>query len=337
MPICWSEAGKHALSEDLLKEPEEKDGIALILPPAIERIENKAFDPKSGTNRVNGLLPAQRRKLRADWALVSGLLPETSFEKYCYNWLIVNTRSFYFEMPNVKKHPPRADRMVMCPLVDLFNHNDTGCHVKFEASGYTVISDKDYGMYSWVHIRLFANLCPSEAGDEVFVSYGRHSNDFLLVECESTCNCESRPMAKVERKDGFVLEKNQWDSTSVDTFVMDACAGTPVEKQLQVAGYLGTSDYTLSQDGICYRTEVAIRAQTLARADWERFIEGIDVERLEDDDFNALIQSYLLMPFRLKAQNAIRMLRNPGKVPPGARRSLIMRWKQILRFLQVLL
>ena len=79
----------------------------------------------------------------------------------------------------------------------------------------------------------------SEAGDEVFISYGRHSNDFLLVECESIYSCESRPMAKVERKDGFVLEKNQWDSTSVDPFVMDAYAGTAVEKQLQVAGYLG--------------------------------------------------------------------------------------------------
>ena len=162
MPICWSEAGKHPMSKELIEEPEEKDGIHLILPPAIERIENKAFDPKSGTSRVHGLLPAQRRKLRADWALVSGLLPETSFERYCYNWLIVNTRSFYFEMPNVKKHPPRADRMVMCPFVDLFNHNDSGvsqplvpsllllmdqCDVKFEANGYTVISDKDYGMY----------------------------------------------------------------------------------------------------------------------------------------------------------------------------------------------
>ena len=44
----------------------------------------------------------------------------------------------------------------------------TQCDVKFNADGYTLSASENY-----------------EAGDEVYMSYGDHPNDFLLAECKS--------------------------------------------------------------------------------------------------------------------------------------------------------
>ena len=74
----------------------------------------------------HGLLQKQMRRLKQDWIIVSSAIAEISFDRYVYYWLIVNTRSLYFEMPNTKVHPPREDRMVLCPFIDFFNHDDHG-------------------------------------------------------------------------------------------------------------------------------------------------------------------------------------------------------------------
>ena len=79
-----------------------------------------------------------------DWAVVSKKFPKSSFGKYTYYWLIVNTRSFYYELPGIKAQPARDDRMVLCPFVDYFNHADHGCDVAFDETGYTVTSNRDY-------------------------------------------------------------------------------------------------------------------------------------------------------------------------------------------------
>ena len=131
----------------------------LVLPPAI----GGRWQYVSSLSRVSedvGLLNQQARKFVADWNIVSKVFSDTDWENYAYHWLVVNTRSFYFELPDAT-NAPQADRMVMCPFVDYFNHNDHGvslqilvdgtkdaekqCHVTFDPRGYTVISDRAYG------------------------------------------------------------------------------------------------------------------------------------------------------------------------------------------------
>ncbi|KAL9605517.1 MAG: hypothetical protein Q9179_001273 [Wetmoreana sp. 5 TL-2023] len=276
VPLCWQQSGSAALSEELLDETKASDGVRLPFPPAMCL-----------------LLQEQKRKLRADWEAISNIRPETSFERFIYYWLIVNTRSFYFEMPNVKKHPRREDRMALCPFIDLFNHNDSGCNVQFGEGGFIVTSEKAY-----------------EAGEEICVSYGQHSNDFLLIEY------------------GFVLNNNRWDSTSLDHILMKRFMGTQAEKQLQEAGYLG--GYTLSHEGFCYRTEVAVRTQTLTEADWEGFVAGLKTDRIENErKAKALIASQVLEPFLLEAEGAIKWLHSPSRRPTRACELLFERWHQI--------
>ncbi|KAI9754435.1 MAG: hypothetical protein M4579_004703 [Chaenotheca gracillima] len=113
------------------------------------------------------LLQNQKQKLSADYATVSKAFPNIDEVVFRYHWLLVNTRSFYYLKPGVKKKPARDDCMALCPFSDYFNHADTGCPVTFGADGITISSDKNY-----------------DVGDEIYVSYGNHSNDFLLTECK---------------------------------------------------------------------------------------------------------------------------------------------------------
>lgn len=126
MPLLWS--GK--LSQMLC--PDGKSGathryheaLPLVLPPAI----GGRWQLVPSLSRVGedvGLLNQQARKFEADWDIVSRIFPNKVWEDYAYYWLIVNTRSFYFELPDAA-NTPQADRMVMCPFVDYFNHNDHG-------------------------------------------------------------------------------------------------------------------------------------------------------------------------------------------------------------------
>lgn len=156
-----------------------------------------------------------------------------------------------------------------------------------------------------------------EIGDEVFVSYGRHSNDFLLVEY------------------GFILDNNRWDSTSVDHLLMNHLHNTAVEEQLRKAGYLG--DYTLSHEGLCFRTEVAIRSRILTNSSWERFVQGLEIaeEVVKNSKTADLIRSYILDPFYHEADVHIRSLHGLIELPLGARQVLIKRWKQIQALLQL--
>jgi len=57
------------------------------------------------------LLENQNKKLALDWAAVSTAYPELEYEKYLYNWLIVNTRTFYFVDPKSKTQPAPDDCM----------------------------------------------------------------------------------------------------------------------------------------------------------------------------------------------------------------------------------
>ena len=74
----------------------------------------------------NGLLEQQIMRLHKDWDIVSKIFPDEKLETYTYSWLLVNTRSFYYELSGAKGLKSRKDHMVLCPFIDYFNHNDNG-------------------------------------------------------------------------------------------------------------------------------------------------------------------------------------------------------------------
>ena len=118
------------------------------------------------------LLCVQEKKFKRDWEVVSRIFPRRKVEEYRYGWLLVNTRSLYCDGLGGKKFSSREERMVLCPFVDLFNHDDHGvsrffrwdwgrrvfkwakiqCAVRFDKSGwgYRVLSDRVYGMKAFL-------------------------------------------------------------------------------------------------------------------------------------------------------------------------------------------
>ena len=79
------------------------------------------------------LLARQENKLQTDWLIVSRVFARASFADYRYYWLLVNSRSFYYEIPGTRNPPSADDRMVLCPFVDYFNHQDHGVSESFLA------------------------------------------------------------------------------------------------------------------------------------------------------------------------------------------------------------
>jgi hypothetical protein len=62
--------------------------------------------------------------LHKAWSSIVSVFPDVDWDTYSYNWLIVNTRSFYYLMPGQKPPEDRNDAMALLPFADYFNHSD---------------------------------------------------------------------------------------------------------------------------------------------------------------------------------------------------------------------
>lgn len=98
---------------------------AWVLPPAIRGRWASGEMERHGDDS-SGLLRQQEKKLHEDWAVVSKVFPREKLDNYMHYWLLVNTRSFYYDFPKTRYPQAREDRMVLCPFVDYFNHSDHG-------------------------------------------------------------------------------------------------------------------------------------------------------------------------------------------------------------------
>lgn len=284
------------------------------------------------------LLDKQRSKFERDWGAVSGSFPlpaiqggpstgesmvnaACSRDEYLYAWLLVNTRTFYFVTPKTEKLH-KDDHMVLQPVADLFNHTDQGgCNVTFDYDG----------SFS------FRTTRPYEKGEEVHISYGRHSNDFLLVEY------------------GFVLPSNKWDEVRLDDALLPSL--TKAQKEaLDDVGFLG--NYVLDRETVCHRTQVAARLLLTQRRstryggllssmeDWRRFVSGLDdgdrSQRRVDEILVALLKDYLGVITKARRQVESITLQDENdkgtdektdksktKMNESRRELLLRRWSQI--------
>lgn len=270
------------------------------------------------------LLAKQRAKFEKDWGYVSAAFPlETkgkgsegiqagcTRDEYLYAWLLVNTRTFYFVTPRTERLP-KEDHMVLQPVADLFNHTDRdGCHVSFDhAESFTFTTTRAY-----------------DKGREVHISYGRHCNDFLLVEY------------------GFVLESNVWDEVCLDDAVLPALTRAQ-RGELEDVGFLG--NYVLDRETVCHRTQVALRMLAvtgryggLAMDTWRKFVNGLDDgERSQskaDELLVELLRSYeVTIKTKMKEVKKFKFEAGDGAEDINeSRRELVLgRWGQIHRLIK---
>ncbi|KAK4181215.1 hypothetical protein QBC36DRAFT_122516 [Triangularia setosa] len=263
--------------------------------------------PSLNYEKLHALLPfnarahltKQKAKFEKDWQLIRDvLLPALeispnkgrySKQDFLYHWLLVNTRTFYHETSMTEKLS-KDDKMILQPVADLLNHSDGGCEAAFDPSCFTISADRDY-----------------KQGEELYICYGKHSNDFLMVEY------------------GFCPEKNRWDEVCIDDVVLEEMTEQEKER-LDGRGFLGEYMIDERTPGGCYRTRVALMLKCVRVEEWERLVEeGEEVPRLVDGVVVRVLRKYLK-----RCKEVIGELEDFG----AAGEMVLRRWRQIERLVE---
>jgi len=226
---------------------------------------------------------------------VSKAFPDLSEEKYIYNWLLINARTFYYVAPGTGKIPKPDDCLALNPFGDYFNHSDQGCEVTFGAEGFTITSDRVY-----------------KKGEEVYISYGKHSNDFLLAEY------------------GFVLAEKSWDEARLDSIILPRFNASQCY-HLRHAGFYG--NYALDSNGICHRSQVALRLLCLPLKAWKKFVSGGESGDKDQPKVNKALHD-ALKSYESKIKDVSNHLSTLTNSCENQRGILDQRWTQILHLLQ---
>lgn len=237
------------------------------------------------------LLKKQQTKFQNQWETVAAAFPYLSREDYLYYWLIVNTRTFYSESPGLEKHS-WDDRLALLPVADLFNHGENGCQVSFGEDGYTITADRAYA-----------------EGSEVFLSYGRHSNDWLLVEY------------------GFILAPNRWDAIALDEVLLSRLSRSQAK---ELARTCVSRPCTLSAEhGASSQTQVALRMLAYARADWLRYVHEAKKTPKREPRVREWMET-LRQDLQQTARKRLARIAKSSLGDPNQRNVLLQRWQQIL-------
>ncbi|TAQ84510.1 hypothetical protein B7494_g7176 [Chlorociboria aeruginascens] len=294
-------------TELALNTPETRAPWRAVLPtrasfeecmPVLWHASLQALLPPSAAQ----LLENQKSKISADWSAVSIAFPTLSYELYLYNWLLVSTRTFFYtssrsakSRTKTKKPLCRDDCLALVPLADNFNHADVGCEVMFSPAGYRICTDRRVAR-----------------GEEIYISYGNHSNDFLLAEY------------------GFLLEENRWDEIRLDEMILPLFS----EAQTQVlndAGFLGK--FVLDRDTVCYRTQVALRLLCMPVGRWQRSVANGSED---EDKYRLAVDKILLKALKLAVGSVDEKIKQVAVLDRGLasqRGTLSRRWTQIRQLL----
>ncbi|OAP54652.1 hypothetical protein AYL99_11100 [Fonsecaea erecta] len=251
------------------------------------------------------LLRKQQKKLSRDWSAVSAAFPQLGYDAYRCSWLLVSTRTFYYTPPDMKpEDTPEADEcLALVPFGDYINHADAAtCKVAFSGTSYE-----------------FTVEGAVAKGEELYISYGSHSNDFLLVEY------------------GFTLDKNKCDVVSLDSVILPLFS----EKQkgmLEEAGYW--ANYVLENPSMqddevaCYRTRVALRLLCMPLKKWRDCVRyGAD----DDDKYRSSVHDLLRQAMKAYLEvvdSSLEQLARLGEVGLSVQREVLRRrWEEIGMYL----
>lgn len=246
------------------------------------------------------LVSAHQKKIAQDRSAVTVKFPIVDYKSFVYYWFLVSTRTFYFTAPTpkgkkAKKEPLDHDDCIsLAPFADCFNHTSQGtCAVTFSDAGYAL-----------------RTISAITKGDEMSISYGNHSNDFLLAEY------------------GFILssEDNTWDETPIDFLILPLFSETQ-KQTLKDASFLGK--YVLDKDGVCYRTQVALRLLCMSEGKWEKLVaNGLEGSEKSQKDVDAILVKHLA-PYLEVIDDSLKRIEGSADGLESQRDTLKRRWEQI--------
>ncbi|KAL4931982.1 uncharacterized protein BDV17DRAFT_301531 [Aspergillus undulatus] len=208
--------------------------------------------------RYQNLLPQQETRFRKAWDSVVSVFPETETNRktFAYNWAIINSRSFYYVSPGEDEPEDWNDAIAMVPFADYFNHDDdAACEVVFDGKWYTFKATRRY-----------------EKGEEVYMNYGEHSNDFLWVEY------------------GFFLDNNPSDGIYLDDIILPTLSRSE-KKELVEYNCLG--NYEITASGANASTFAAASIKYMSRQNWRDYLGGDAEEGFDEEKSASVIRDWI--------------------------------------------
>lgn len=160
-----------------------------------------------------------------------------------------------------------------------------------------------------------------DAGEEILATYGSHSNDKLLVHYGFVTSYEA----------GAPTD----DDIRLDSYILPHLS-SQTKEQLQDTGYLGSYALDPKTNEICFKTQVAIRAELLTSNEWEYFIgSGEDMSSNQNKRVEKWLVN-LLKQDLASAQKMVDELRDRKSTPDEAPMVSLAqaRWTQIVRGLR---
>ncbi|KAI9375968.1 hypothetical protein BJX61DRAFT_492066 [Aspergillus egyptiacus] len=306
MPIAWIGALESATSS-LEHKP---GGKYHLLPPAASGSWNTSSLPEGSTRddapggTYQDILPKQEERISAAWETVREVFPDTNWDTFCYHWFIVNTRSFYYVSPGEEEPEDWNDAVGLVPIADYFNHaDDPACMATFHEDGYTLSATRRI-----------------EKGEEVHISYGSHTNDYLFIEY------------------GFFLDHNPSDAIFLDDLIFRELT----ESELETLRYHDLyGDYKLTHHGACPRTQAVACIRYMSSRKWEDYVLHHSLNNTDreimTDIINGWVRAYL-KECDSTIQTLSTMRREVSSVPatngegasvPVKLSTLLKRWEQI--------
>lgn len=103
-----------------------------------------------------------------------------------------------------------------------------------------------------------------------------------------------------------------------------------------VGDLISTSKYALTSDGVCHRTQVAIRGLILNDKDFRKFVHGQEgIEAHDEAQANEFIATKVLQVYSWEAEEALKALQRVNNVGMQVqKRTLVKRWVQIRDMIQ---
>ena len=194
-----------------------------LLPNSTKRHMDKIYDRfQTDYNVVKDLISIKLKEISDNERsndLTDAIRHLVPIELYLWSWMCINSRCLYMEIPQSKN---AADNFTMAPYVDFLNHScDDQCGLKIDGTGFQVYT-----------------TCSYNPDEQLFLSYGPHSNEFLLCEY------------------GFTLPENKWNDLDVSDYILPLMKPQQIEF-LNDYSYYG--EYTINEEsGMSFRTEVAL-------------------------------------------------------------------------------
>ncbi|KAL4975587.1 hypothetical protein BDW66DRAFT_137210 [Aspergillus desertorum] len=323
MPIFWpgwlraSSSDSESASQDRNNESSgnssySKSGPKLsILPPSISGLWNSTSgslrEPSTTTSttfsghpythekRYQNLLPRQEKRLRDTYDAIRSVFPATGWKEVAYNWAIINSRSFYYVSPGKNEPSDWNDAIGMVPFADYFNHKDgASCEVTFDGENYNFQAAERY-----------------EEDEEIYMSYGPHSNDFLLVEY------------------GFYLEDNLSDGVYLDDVILPELTRSE-KRDLAERECFGNFEITAS--GADSSTMAAASIKYMSRPKWREYVAGVSEAGFDASKTAGIVRGWIGVYLRECTTTIASLVEVSKSEKEKDKVDLVLaRWKQIHR------